>query len=255
MPAAYVADPFMLEVDHAWYLFFEVMDQDRRGGRGRIGFAHSANAVQWAYQHIVLDEPFHLSYPYVFEWAGEYYMTPECHQTRSVRLYKAAPFPSRWVYVATLVDGGEFADPSIVRFNDRWWLFASLGAAPRRAERLHLFSADHLLGPWNEHPSSPVINGDPHIARPAGRLIVTNGSVVRYAQDCHPIYGRQVRAFEITMLTARDYRERPLSRKPVLRPTGVGWNAIGMHHVDAHALPGGKWIACVDGWRRVPKPV
>ena len=29
--------------------------------------------------------------------------------------------------------------------------------------------------------------------------------------------------------------------------TGNGWNAAGMHHVDAHQQPDGKWLACVDG--------
>ena len=39
---------------------------------------------------IVLAEPFHLSYPYVFEWQGSHYMIPESGAAKSVRLYRAS---------------------------------------------------------------------------------------------------------------------------------------------------------------------
>ena len=35
-----------------------------------------------------------------------------------------------------------------------------------------------------------------------------------------------------------------------LAPSGRGWNAGGMHHVDAHCLAPGQWLACVDGFRK-----
>ena len=66
IPARLVADPFMLKVMDAWYMFFEVMPEQPR--RGEIGLATSADGLKWSYQQIVLKEPFHLSYPYVFEW-------------------------------------------------------------------------------------------------------------------------------------------------------------------------------------------
>ena len=57
-----------------------------------------------------------------------------------------------------------------------------------------------------------------------------------------------VRAFEITRLTPDDYEEREAAPTPVLGPGREGsWNGTGMHHVDPHSLPGGGWIACVDG--------
>ena len=35
---------------------------------------------------------------------------------------------------------------------------------------------------------------------------------------------------------------------PTLGPSGTGWNASGMHHLDAHSRDDESWIACVDGW-------
>jgi hypothetical protein len=246
VPACFVADPFMLKVKGTWYMFFEVMNL--RSGKGEIGLAVSQDGLQWKYHQIVLTEPFHLSYPYVFEYDSQYYMVPESHRANSVRLYRAVHFPTRWSYVGDLLTGGEFMDSSVFLFNDRWWLLTDRGGPPNYAGILHLFSAADLMGPWAEHPKSPVIYAEPHIARPAGRVLVTGDSVIRYTQDCAPIYGAEVRAFEITKLTTMDYQERHVPQNPVLVAGGAGWNESGMHHVDPHILDDGRWLACVDGF-------
>ena len=84
--ALFVADPFLLRVGKVWHMFFEVYNFD--SDRGEIAWATSPDGFVWEYQKIVLRESFHLSYPYVFEWQGEYYMIPETHQAESVRLYQ-----------------------------------------------------------------------------------------------------------------------------------------------------------------------
>lgn len=245
----YVADPFMIRSNGVWYMFFEVMN--KRNRKGTIGLASSKEGTKWAYQQIVLEEPFHLSYPYVFEWNNDFYMIPESYQSHSIRLYKATRFPTHWLFEHTLIDG-DYVDSSIFRFGEKWWLFTGSGQPPKRADTLRLFHADELTGPWLEHPESPIIEGDLSIARPAGRVLVLGKSVVRYTQDCHPTYGTQVRAFEVTDLTAKSYHEREVENtSPVLKGTGTGWNAGGMHHIDPHVTEDGRWIACVDGWKEV----
>jgi hypothetical protein len=72
IPARYVADPFMLMIDGTWHMYFEVMN--KRNNKGEIGCATSKDGLTWNYQRIVLVEPFHLSYPYVFEWQGELFI-------------------------------------------------------------------------------------------------------------------------------------------------------------------------------------
>lgn len=244
VPAAFVADPFMVRVDGLWHMFFEVMNS--RSDKGQIGLAVSANGLSWEYRQIVLDEPFHLSYPYVFEWKGEHYMIPETLEPRAVRLYKADSFPTSWRLVGTLIDG-EYADPSIFRFQDRWWLFAC--TTPYQHDTLRLYFADDLLGPWVEHPRSPIIERNDRIARPGGRVLVFDDRVVRFTQDCYPMYGSQVRAFEISPLSPIEYSEREALESPILKGSGNGWNRSAMHTVDLHPTRDGRWIACVDGMR------
>jgi hypothetical protein len=247
VPARVIADPFMTRVGGRWHMFFEVLNE--RTWKGEIGLATSDDAAVWTYQGIVLAEPFHLSYPYVFVWQDDYYMIPETGAVNAVRLYKAAAFPARWSLAAVLLEGRHFVDASIFRRDGRWWLFTE--TSPTIAhDTLRLYGADHLLGPWVEHPASPTVAGDPHTARPAGRVIVDGGRVIRYAQDCAPRYGLRVRAFEVTTLTPQAYAERPAGSRPILDGSGAGWNAGGMHHVDAHPVADGRWLACVDGWMR-----
>ena len=246
--ANFVADPFMIRVYGLWHMFFEV--SNRKSSKGEVGLATSKNGLTWSYDRIVLAEPFHLSYPYVFEWQGAYYLIPESQQAKAVRLYRAEAFPTRWRFIKNLLEGLDFNDPSVFFYRDKWWLFVET-APSIQCDTLRLYCADDIEGPWLEHPKSPIIDGDPHVARPAGRVVVLGDRIIRYAQDCYPIYGTNVRAFEITRLTPTEFEEHPVSSKPILAANGNGWNSDGMHHVDPHRLEDGQWMACTDGfsWR------
>ena len=242
--ALFVADPFALKAHGQWYVFFEVMNQEH--GKGEIGLAISSDCISWNYQGIVLAEPYHLSYPYVFEWMDAYYMIPESFMAGAVRLYKAIEFPSHWSFVGTLLCGPYYADSSVFRYDGKWWLFTD--ASPdAQHDTLRLFWAEEFTNSWQEHPRSPIVSGDPHVARPAGRINLFHETPIRYAQDCYPAYGTCVRAFEITELTTETYQERQIGADPIIQASGSGWNRSGMHHIDPHLTDGGQWIACVDG--------
>jgi len=245
VPAAFVADPFMIKANDVWYMYFEV--KNRRTDKGEIALARSKNGLDWHYEGIVLTEPFHMSYPYVFEWMNDYYLIPESHKAKSVRLYRSFDFPTRWSFVANLLSDQAFLDPSIFRYRGKWWLFAGTNGE-RKHDTLLLYYADELTGPWFQHPKSPIIRNNGHIARPGGRVLAIGDKVIRYAQDCYPDYGAQLRAFVITELSTTHYHEHPVQPEIVLSGSGVGWNESGMHHVDPHLRNDGTWIACVDGW-------
>lgn len=247
--AFFVADPFMLRVDGTWHMFFEVLRWKNGRTIGEIALSTSRDGLRWDYQRTVLSEPFHLSYPYVFEWASDHYMIPESHEAGGVRLYQADPFPTRWVFVTDLLKGPVLLDSSVFRYDDTWWMFTETNPDLKQ-DTLRLFGARDLTGPWREHPRSPIVQGNARIARPAGRVLCSPDRVIRFCQETYPTYGTNVRAFEITRLTANDYEERETEGNPVLRPEARGWNRRGMHHVDAHRLDDGRWIACVDGWYR-----
>lgn len=242
--ASFIADPFMLREKDTWFMFFEVFN--KTSNQGDIGMATSKDGFFWKYKKIVVDEDFHLSYPHIFKYKEDFYMVPETSQTKSIRLYKAADFPNQWSLLKILVNGKNFSDPSIFRYANKWWMFSET-SPDQRFDTLRLYFADDLMGPWVEHPASPLIKGNPNIARPAGRVITFNEQVFRFTQDDDPVYGKYVRAFEITKLTTATYEEQEVNENPILTPSGTGWNALRMHHIDLHQIDKEKWIACVDG--------
>ncbi|MEU3830077.1 hypothetical protein AB0F36_32880 [Streptomyces sp. NPDC029080] len=241
LDAAFVADPFALRVGNRSHMFFEIYD--RATDKGCIGHAASTDHRSWTYNGVVLTENFHLSYPFVFTHAGQFYMVPETRRTRQVRLYVADAFPTGWRQIATLLHE-PLADPTPFLHDDRWWMY---GCGPQNHDRLHLFHAGTLLGSWAEHPISPVISCDAGKARPAGRPTLWDDQLVRYAQDCRGGYGMGVRAFTITDLTPQRHRETQTPVDPFRRAPRQAWNMAGMHHIDPIEHDG-RWLACVDGW-------
>ncbi len=250
LATAYTADPFLFRDRDRWHMFYELLQTHPR--RGCIGWAESVDGRSWTHVGIALAEPFHLSYPHVFEWEGRKLMVVESYRIGEVRLYEARDFPRDWEPVATLVRK-PLVDPSLVRHNDRWWLFAS---TPNHRD-LHLFHSERLEEGWQEHPASPVVRNDLRIARPAGRFLHYQDRLWRVAQDCYPRYGSATRLFEIVELAPETYADREHPDSPLLRAGLVPWAELGMHHYDASPMPddSGHWLVVVDGNRRAQPAV
>jgi hypothetical protein len=244
-PAAFVADPFLCKEENRWHVFFEILSKIDR--KGVIGLASSDDLITWSYECKVLKEPFHLAYPYVFKFNDKYYMIPDS-PGNGVRLYESIHFPTKWKFVTTIIDDSGCVDSSIFRFKDMWWLFTASSPTPGEPKSLYLFFSESLLGRWQEHPLSPVVAANDSTARPAGRVKIIDGALIRFAQDGIPCYGTCVWGFEITKLSTDSYEEKQIGTDPVLCAGNSYWNSEGMHHIDPHLLPDGSWIACVDGW-------
>ena len=247
IPAKFVADPFLVREGTTWNLFFEVYNRSTR--QGDLALATSPNTWLWDYRTVILDEPFHLSYPYVFQWEGEYYLIPESYEASSVRLYKADTFPTHWSFVATLVEGRDYVDNSIAFYDGYWWLFSSVTSN----DTLYLFYSEQLTGPYVEHPASPIVSQDRHKARPSGRLLVFEDRLFRYTMDVDPPQGtHMVWAYEITAISPTAYEEQLAVEHPILQPDEAGWNATAMHQLDPVQVGPGNWIAAVDGYGKYP---
>ena len=52
----------------------------------------------------VLEEPWHLSYPFLIEWGGDIWMIPESSTNRDIAIYRAVDFPLKWERHAVLVE-------------------------------------------------------------------------------------------------------------------------------------------------------
>lgn len=241
----FVADPFLVLEKKEWLLFFEVMNAE--SGRGEIGLAKSLDGFQWNYDRIVLKEQFHLSYPFVFKQGNGYYMIPETRASNSVRLYRALDFPHRWKLERVLFEGN-YSDSSIVRYHDRWWIFTN-----QSPYTLDIWSSDQLEGSWKKHPLSPIYREDNTRSRPGGRPVVIDGNIVRFVQDNHEGYGKQLRAFIVDVLDEKRFQEHAAKKDPLWVPRGKTWSVNGVHHLSPVQMPDGSWRAAIDG-SGVPEP-
>lgn len=204
------ADPCVIE-DHGRRLLFV------EEGTPDAPKAHIA-CIEWPddgplrHLGIVLDRPWHLSFPQVFRWEGQWYMTVESGQSRRVTLYRELAFPLQWEPVADLVVDRTCVDPVLYHHGDHWYLFANVSESGGSTwDELFLFVADDLNGPYRPHPANPIV-ADVHHARMAGRLFVHDGRLVRPAQECAPAYGTAVVFNEVLELSPTVYHERRLGR-------------------------------------------
>lgn len=81
-------------------------------------------------------------------------------------------------------------------------------------------------------------------ARPAGRVVVDGGRLLRPAQDCRAGYGRAVNIFEVQRLDDEGFEQRQVDR---LEP-GPGWPGRRLHTWNRAGD-----LECIDGSRLVPR--
>jgi len=236
----FVADPFLYKHNAKWFIFYEAMDM--KNHRAKICYSYSTDTQNWFYGGIAIEEKFHLSYPYIFNHENKLFMLPETNRKYEIRLYECRNFPDKWEQCNVLLKG-RYTDPSITLHDGVWYLFLT----ETGSNILRLFYSDKLFKDWFEHPKSPIVIDDRARARSAGKIITYGTRLYRFSQDCTKIYGENVRAHEIIKLNKTEYSEKEYSEKPILHPTGKGWNAHRTHHLHAIEEAPGNWIAVVDG--------
>ena len=150
-----------------------VEDGPLDGGPARISvLTLDADGEQQSPAPAVLERPTHLSYPFVFEDDGSWYMLPETAGTGAVELLRAQEFPWRWEPLRDPRGDVRAWDPTLLRHDGRYWLFVTVAApGARPSDELCLYSR-RLHGPWRPHPRNPVVS-DVRRARPAGRVLAT----------------------------------------------------------------------------------
>jgi hypothetical protein len=198
----YLADPFGLVRGDTLHVFVEAYDyRTKRAGIERHAFGRSDLA--WRESAVVLDKPFHLSYPQVFEHEGETWMVPESYQADEIALYRATDDTlNHWERECALIGGVPGADASVIEHEGRWWMFYTLvGPGGRDQRELHIAHAPALAGPWTPLPSNPVrVNRDG--ARPAGRPFVGHDGVLTLpVQDSSTGYGGATRLLRFPVLS------------------------------------------------------
>ena len=238
----FYADPFPLHWQGRDYLFFE--DLDHRTEKGIISVVAFDEAGRPGPAMPVLEEPWHLSYPFLIEHGGELYMIPESSNNFDIPIYRCTGFPLKWERHAVLVDDVEAADATIVRHGGLYWMTAVVrDGAGGYSDTLALWSAEDLFGPWLPHPANPVLVDD-RTARPAGNMVSRDGNLYRPVQDCRRTYGAALSLMRVTRLDRDGFAQE--SEGTVT--AGGAWPGSRIHTLNLNGR-----LEAIDGYTLRPR--
>jgi hypothetical protein len=231
------ADPFPIVHGETLYVFYEKL---LPGGVGTIACARTADLRHFEDLGVILAEPHHLSYPFVFMDGADALLLPEAKQSGEVALYEFASFPFGPRKIRSLLTG-RYVDSFLLKKDGLWYLFTTSGRG------LEIFFTDDLRsGAFSPHPRNPVVT-DPRYSRSGGGPFEIDGSPVRVAQDCSESYGRNVSLVRIDELSPDRYAETLV--RPEFFEKRDGWNRLGAHHLAVETFHG-KTVIAADGQSR-----
>lgn len=199
----WVADPFLYEADGEHYLFVELFDN--KENKACIAYYQFINGKP-VYQDKIIDQPYHMSYPCVFEHQGAHYMIPETFANLTIDLYKANDFPKQWEKVKCLASGERYMDTTVLKQEKMY--FAVSYRKMRRNWRLDVFNLDM------DQLKMTLIGSklyEANIGRPAGNFIHENG-LIRPAQNCARKYGEELILYKVDGFGCENYEEHEVRR-------------------------------------------
>jgi hypothetical protein len=238
----FYADPFLVPDGDRLWLFLE--DADRASGKAVIRCAEVRPDGSLGASHVVIECDYHLSYPFVFQHAGAWFMLPETSGHRTVELWRAVEFPWHWKLDKVLFSGVSAVDATLLEHEGRLWLFAGMsesGGWPQ--DELFAFHADSLDGEWRPHARNPIVSDVRH-ARPAGPFFREGGRLYRPGQDCSGAYGAAFWIHRVERLDEEGYEETPVRR------VETNWHP-GL--VATHTIQRAGGFDAIDGrlwWRK-----
>lgn len=228
-PGSYLADPFLVERDGRTVCYVE--EFDLKSEHGRISWLDLGDGTDTPeYCGTLIEEPYHMSFPFTFEYQGQLYMVPETFEAGEISLYGCLEFPDRWERTGTLMDNVEASDTMIFEQAGRWWMLTNL--RPEGAldffSRLYVFWSDNPTSSgWTPHPLNPVII-DADGGRNGGLLRDGDDQIFRVGQEQSLMtYGA---GWSVSLIRALDPQQYDESTLTTAKPTTSG-HIVGGHHV------------------------
>jgi len=204
----FLADPFISLFNSRKIIFHEEFDYKER--KGKISATEIIGDKQ-NYLGTILEEPFHLSFPFLFEENNEIYMIPESYGSREIRLYRNIEYPTKWKLERILLQDVSAVDSMIIKHKGLYFLLTTLDTSDTEelSSELHVFySKDLLKGNWIHINSGLPIFIDGTKGRNGG-ILYTKEKLYRVAQVQEGIhYGKNIEIFAIEEINSSLYEEK-----------------------------------------------
>jgi len=153
---------------------------------------------------VLLDTKSHLSYPFVFSESNKIYIFPEASDSGKLSCYEYDPADESLRFLKDIIEQ-PLLDATILKYEDKYWIFGSTGKTSRNYE-LHIFFSENLLGPYKTHIANPVKQGLDG-TRSAGNFIFVDGAIYRPTQNCKNIYGESITINKVVELSETSFVE------------------------------------------------
>ena len=174
LPGRFFADPFLIKHKGRTICFVEDFFFDQ--SKGKIS-AIELFENNYKFLDIVLEEDFHLSYPFIFVEGDQVYMIPETSQVHEIRLYKATNFPTKWELEEVLMKNVSAVDTVIFKKEDLWFMLTYIcsSASDDHSSELHIFYSEKFNSKnWLPIKSSNPVIFDSLRARNGGFFEMNN---------------------------------------------------------------------------------
>lgn len=222
----FIADPFIFKNKQGNInLLYEGFSIEKDG---IISLKSIDNNFKQIFQKDLLKTESHLSYPFVFIENDITYIIPESSKNGQVSIYEYEYNNNILINEKLLVDL-PLLDSTIVKYNNKYWLFATLGDGVFDNSKLYIYYSDTLIGEYKPHSKNPVRH---HLdgSRPAGNFILVDGELYRPAQNCLEYYGKSISIYRLTTLTVDTFEEEHYF--DILADSKSSFNA-GLHTINA----------------------
>ena len=233
-----LADPFPVVMDDQLFVLAEEFSYVDH--KGSIVALTTNEAGQPVATHDALRLDHHLSYPCSVKIDGDLFMVNEAVSRKELAIYKCNKFPNIWQKQVVIAAGEGYSDPTLFRFENRWWVFATLFShyTEGHSTLCAWYSESGLEGPWQPHLLNPI-KCDIRSSRGAGLPFWVGNECYRPAQNCSKFYGSSVVINRILKLTPWSFAEVPVRE---IFPDSQFPN--GLHH-----LAGAGSVTVIDGRR------
>lgn len=198
----WAADPFLFEHEGQIYIFAELYDYIEC--HGCLGYC-KWDGNKFSRWKKVITEPYHLSYPFIFEQDGQVYIMPESNADKSVYLYCAVQFPDKWIRVEAIRENVKYCDTTPFLWNNHAY---ALSYDIKNIDDYNLVLLD-LENKDNDCVLCDIDNKN--LRRPAGKIFQMNDMCIRPAQKSVDDYGEGLLFYKYSIETG-EYSEEVIKQ-------------------------------------------
>ena len=238
----FFADPFILSVNEnvIKVLVEEFFYEKKKGVISLLNI--DVKNYELIDKKILLDQPFHQSYPFILRHNGKTYVLPEASESGNLFIYDFDEQNETLCNQRVLIPE-PLLDSTICQINDRWFLFCTK-KGPGKNSDLYVYESDDPLGGFKPvNDGKPLVN-DLETARPAGYFVNVGDDLFRVSQVCSKFYGEYVKLLKLNSILPFD--------QTFIKNIKVQNSEFCR---SIHTVNGFGGITVVDGTKRTFRPV